>query len=198
MLTLLLTFWACTGSTDSGPPDTALGDCDPSATALPEACACADATVEVGGGESGFEGVDDGARVTMVHGPQGGWHVLAGAHFANFNPIVILHYTIAVQPEGVLVSDNTYRVLMVQDSECTGFYPGMYGYLNVSALAEGDRDTPPELLADRELTLEIVVTDTEGRTASDTLTAIATLDPSDAAPADTAGGDTAGEGTGAP
>ncbi len=191
MLTLLLTFSACTGRTDSGPPDTAR-DCDTSATALPEACACNDATVEVGGGESGFEGVDDGARVTMVHGPQGGWHVLAGARFANFNPIVTIHYTIALQPEGVLVSDNTYRVQMVQDAECTGFYPGMYGYLDVSGLAEGDQDTPPELLADREIWLAMEVTDTEGRTAFDTLPAVATLDPIDAAPADTAGGDTAG------
>ena len=39
---------------------------------------------------------------------------------------------------------------------------------------------PPELLAGRELLLRIDIEDEAGRTASDTLTAIAALDPIDA------------------
>jgi len=163
---VLLLLLACTG--DKG----ALNDSS--------ACGDAPATVEVGGGAMDFEPASDGDPVTMVHGPQGGWHVLASVRLDAVDPIVSLHYTIAVQPDGAVVSDNTYRVQILQDTPCGGYYPGMYGYLLVDALAEGELDTPPELLAGRELLLRIDIEDQAGRTASDTLTAVAALDPMDA------------------
>jgi hypothetical protein len=144
------------------------------------ACGASPASVEVGGGAMAFEPAADGDAVTMVHGPQGGWHVLASVRLDDVDPIVSLHYTIAVQPEGTVVSDNAYRVQSLEDTPCGGYYPGMYGYLLVDALAEGELDTPPELLAGRELLLRIDIEDEAGRTASDTLTAIAALDPIDA------------------
>ncbi|MES2638814.1 MAG: hypothetical protein V4850_05010 [Myxococcota bacterium] len=154
----------------------------PDDTAVDGGCFSNPGAVEVGGGSLTYEPVADGTDLTMVHGPQGGWHVLAGARFTDVSPIVEIHYTIeARSPEGevALVSDNSYRVQMVQDVECGGFYPGMYGYLNVTALVEGERDTPPELIAGHELVLTMAVTDQEGRTATDALTGIAALDPMD-------------------
>jgi hypothetical protein len=172
----LLFFLACGGPL--GAPDD---------TAVDEGCFSDQGAVEVGGGSLTYEPVADGTDLTMVHGPQGGWHVLASARFTDVSPIVEIHYTIeARSPEGdvALVSDNAYRVQMVQDVECGGFYPGMYGYLNVTALIDEEdeeRDTPPELIAGHELVLTMAVIDQEGRTATDTLTGTAALDPMDAA-----------------
>ncbi len=167
---------ACTGpgGDHSDRPGGDSGDTD-----LPEGCDASPATVEVGGGATGFESVEDGLALRMVHGPQGGWHVLASARLDHIDPIVSIHYTIEVEPDGVIVSDNTYRVQIVQDTSCGGYYPGMYGYLNVAALVDGERDTPPELLDGRELVVRMEVSDTAGRVATDSLTGIAARDPID-------------------
>ena len=161
----LFLLFACAGS--DLPDDTAGG------------CMSEAATVEIGGGTESFESVADGAEATMVHGPQGGWHVLASVSLRHVDPIVSIHYTIEVQPEGTIIADNTYRVQILEDAPCGGYYPGMYGYLDVRALAEGDRDTPPELLAARDLLIRIDISDLAGRTASDTLPVVAALDPMD-------------------
>lgn len=160
--------------------DDTTGDADADDTGLAGGCFSRPASVEVGGGALAFEPVAEGAELTMVHGPQGGWHVLASARFTGVNPIVSIHYTIAAgSAEGPIVADNTYRVQIVQDVECGGYYPGMYGYLDVRALLDGERDTPPELLAGEPLFLTLATTDLEGRVATDTLTGVAGLDPMD-------------------
>jgi hypothetical protein len=167
-----------TKSSDSG-GDSPGATCDTAGTALPAACACDDATVTIGTGDVSYVPVAAGAEVTMTHGPQGGWHVLGSAEMANLLPIVSIHYTITTQPEGAIVSDNLYRVQMVAEGECGGYYPGMFGYLDVTALATGDLDTPPELLAGHTLRLAMEVTDTEARTATAQLDVVAALDPMD-------------------
>lgn len=143
------------------------------------ACACEAASVEVGGGDVEFVPLTDGVEATMVHGPQGGWHILGGARMSNFSPIVRIHYTVTVEATGAIVADNNYRVEMRTDGECSGYYTGMYGYLDVRELAEGDLDTPPELLAGQELRLTMDVADELGAAASDSLLVIAALDPMD-------------------
>jgi hypothetical protein len=177
-LLLSLALAACTGSDGEDV-------CDTAGSSLAAACACSEPTVEVGSGEMIFEEMPEGSPLTMVHGPQGGWHMLGSARFENFAPIVAVHYSIDVVATGARVSDNNYRVQMVEDGECTGFYPGMYGYLMVAEIATGELDTPPELLGGEEMLLTMTVEDADGRTASDTLTVIAALDP-----ADEGGGDT--------
>ena len=162
--------------------DTDTGECVPttpsgSASALDAACACEAATVEIGGGSLTFEPYAEGDGAVMVHGPPGGWHVEASMRVTNTVPIVAIRYTI--DAEGARISDNSYRVQILQDGPCTGYYPGMYGYLNVAELALGEADTPPELLGGKELLLTMEITDFEGRTASDTLRMIAELDPID-------------------
>lgn len=168
---------ACTGLDNRA--DSLPGDSGDSAV---EGCASHAATVEIGGGAITFEPATDGADLTMVHGPQGGWHVLGSARLRYVNPIVSIHYTVEVLPEGSLIADNTYRVQILEDDPCGGYYPGMYGYLDVRALADGDLDTPPELLAGRDLLLRMDITDLDGRVATDTLSAVAALDPMDVEP----------------
>lgn len=171
----LLLFAACTGplgGASDGPNDSDSGD-------TLGGCGASPAIVEVGGGATTFEPVADGVALTMVHGPQGGWHVLASARLLHVEPIVSIHYTIEVVPDGVIVADNNYHVQIVQDVECGGYYPGMYGYLDVRALEDGERDTPPELLAGKELLVRMDVSVADELVATDTLTGVATLDPQD-------------------
>ena len=178
MTLLLLLLLACTGEGPSGPddsacvPDGAESDIDP-------ACDCYEPEVKVGGGADHFEEVADGAAVTMVHGPQGGWHVLGSARISFTVPLVRIHYEIEVPGRAVRVSDNNLSVMIVEDSACSGYYPGMYGYLDVSAIAEGEADTPPEVLAGETIVLRMTIEDAEGRTATDDLSAVAALDPMD-------------------
>jgi hypothetical protein len=136
-------------------------------------------TVEVGTGDAAYVPLEAGDSVTMVHGPQGGWHILGSASVQNSAPIVSLHFTIRTVEGGVLIADNTYRVLLVDDPPCGGSFPGMYAYLNVSALKEGEADTPPELLGGARLRMRIEATDDEGGVGAGEIEVIAALDPID-------------------
>lgn len=142
-------------------------------------CASQPASVVVGGGSSEYEPLSEGDPATLVHGPQGGWHVLASARVANTLNVVSITYTIHLLPEGTSLSFNQYRVQLVPYDDCTGDYAGMYGYLDVSALATGDDDTPPELLEGRDLELTLQVVDSEGREATASVTVVGELDPAD-------------------
>lgn len=135
----------------------------------------------IGSGE--YEWVDLSAQspVTMVHGPQGGWHMLGSARIDNTEPIVRIRFSIVVKDSGAVIADNTYTVQMIRDQDCSGYYPGMYGYLDVSALAEGEADTPPELLSNAPVIMEMTATDLEQRSATATLEVIAVPDPVDVA-----------------
>jgi hypothetical protein len=149
-------------------------------------------SVEIGGtavdgdGRQSWIPMAEGDAATMVHGPQGGWHVLASAYADGVGDIVRLTYTIVVLDSGAEVSWNNYTVQLAEYDGCGGMYPGMYGYLDVSGIASGEADTPPELLAGATLLLGMDLEDRDGRTARDELTVIAALDPQDE-PGDTGG-----------
>ncbi len=138
--------------------------------------------VTIGGGESSWEPLDDGSELTMVHGPQGGWHMLGSVRTQGMDAIIAVEYVItADEHDGAVISDNFYRVqsLTDPDDETVHTYPGMYGYLTVDELADGELDTPPELLSWQDVTLTMTVTDDSGRTASDTLQVVAAPDEED-------------------
>jgi hypothetical protein len=73
----------------------------------------------------------------------------------------------------------TYAVNLEPVDTCTGEALGRYGYLDVSAIAIGALDTPPELLAGQTLTLRLEATDFAGTTASDEVEVVAVPDPDD-------------------
>lgn len=138
--------------------------------------------VEIGAGERSFEPLQPGDSQQMVHGPQGGWHMLGSVRVTGFQPVIEVHYTItALEQDDALVSDNNYRVKALQDPEVEGryFYPGMYGYLDVSTLAEGELNTPPELLSYQRVRYEMTVSDTDSNSASASLELVAEPDPDD-------------------
>ena len=43
------------------------------------------------------------------------------------------------------------------DGDCSGYYVGMFGYINVSGLQDGELDTPPELLGGHDLRMSFHV-----------------------------------------
>jgi len=161
------------GDTDGGVDDTGTDSCWDKTP-----------TIEVGTGETTFEPLEDGDPVVMVHGPQGGWHMLGSVRIHSMESIIEVSYTITDEISGVRVSDNTYRVAVVVDGECTGFYPGMYGYLTVDELVTPAANRPPELLSYKTLEMKMDVTDYGGRTASKTVRVIAQPDPADVGSSD--------------
>ncbi len=164
----------------SGPP----GGRDSSEPA-PAGCFDHDPDIEVGTGAASFVSLNEGDPVVMVHGPQGGWHLLGSVRAWNMTDVVQIHFLVTVEETGAVVADNSLYVQMIREEECLGVYPGMYAYLNVTALADGDRDTPPELLAYQRLVFTATVTDQDGREVTASLPITATPDPSDLGDADT-------------
>ena len=150
-------------------------------------CGCDGATLEVGGTDYDDDGrpvwveMPEGSEQTMVHGPQGGWHVLAAARVRGTAEVVTLVYTINYPEKDAQLSAGTFKVMLVADDECGGYYPAMFGILDVSAIAEGEANTPPELLAGKNLRLSMTVDDGAGGEATDDVTVVAALDPMDAA-----------------
>ena len=66
----------------------------------------------------------------MVHGPQGGWHILGSVRIDAMYENVEIRYTITDVPSGHVVSDNDYFVQQVPLDGCEGEVIGRYGYLN--------------------------------------------------------------------
>ena len=150
-------------------------------TVGPDSNPCFDAApwAVIGTGESEWEDLNSGDAVTMVHGPQGGWHILGSAKAGNMGQLVSIHYTIHDVASGARIANNTYTLALKMDDECSGHFPGMYAYLNVSTLKTGDRDTPPELLAYNDLELTMDITNEYGMSISETVQVIAVPDPQD-------------------
>ncbi len=152
-----------TVDTDLPPPDT-----DPCGVFL-----------QVGTGEFSWEDLDSLQDVEMVHGPQGGWHILWSVMLSGTEPTAQLHGTITDLDSAVVVSDITYNVALDPVDDCIGESIGQYGYLDVSGLASGSLDTPPELLVGHTLLLRVEAADFAGTTASDDILVTAVADPED-------------------
>ena len=162
-----------TGVTDdTGRPDDTGGS-------GPIACEDRAPSVEIGTGDVIFESLEAGEPVVMVHGPQGGWHMLGSVRTHSMHNVIEVHFTVKDLESGVVVSDNLYRVAVVVDGECTGYYPGMYGYLNVTELATEHADRPPEVLGYKTVEMKMEVTDYEGRQVETSLLVTAQPDPID-------------------
>ena len=136
-------------------------------------------SLEIGTGETVFEELNAGDPVVMWHGPQGGWHILGSARVANMGHIIDMDFTITDRPSGVVVSNNFYRVGLSMEGDCVGTYPGMFGYLNVMPLSQGEQDTPPELIAYHELDVKMTATNADGLSVDTQILAIAQPDPAD-------------------
>jgi hypothetical protein len=117
------------------------------------------AVLDLGEGELEFQSFNDEMEATMVHGPQGGWHILASFQLENALQILDVEFTIIHLPTGELISDNSYRLAMILEEDCIGYYPGLYGYINIANLIDGEVDTPPEILAYDPIVMKMRIND---------------------------------------
>ena len=103
--------------------------------------------MELGEGDGSFEPFNSELEAMMIHGPQGGWHILGSFVLRNALQILDVEFTIEHLPTATLISDNSYRLAMIMDGECSGFYPGLYGYINVIPLEHEGLNEPHQLIA---------------------------------------------------
>lgn len=139
----------------------ALGGCPPE-----DACTEQAPSVVLGTAEPVFEPLEEGDPVRLVHGPQGGWHVLFAARAEHTTSEVTLRLTVDDRATDVPVSELTYEVNLFPDGECAGLYAGMVAIVDVDEL-DSDAATPAEALGGRELLVRLEVEDAMGRTAVD-------------------------------
>lgn len=118
-----------------------------------------------------FVALKDGDFVELVHGPQGGWHLLLAARAEHTTSDVILRLTVDETANDVPVSELTYEVALFPDGECAGVYAGIVAIVDVSEL---DADaTAAEALSGRELWIRLEIEDDRGRTAVDDVLVLA-------------------------
>jgi hypothetical protein len=160
---LLLVALGCAGDETGTEPDPV---CTPAA--------------HLGGAGVAFTSLSEGDPVVMVHGPQGGWHVECGVRFEGLGTPIDLHWWIDDLGTGVRVSESwlTVQPWSVADDPCAGDFTGMYGFLDVDELAEGELDSPPELLVGAELSIALEATGTEGSATAEVVV-LAEPDPAD-------------------
>ena len=170
-------FGCSTPVTETCATDT--GDTGVQVGTIEESCRCEEPSFEFGTGSNKFKSLDNGDKVTMVHGPQGGWHIWGSVRAINTRNVVKIQFTAVDVESQTTVVDVTNQVALATESECTGTYTGMYGFLDVESLAEGELDTPPELLCYHELELTMTMTDTGGRELVETKLVQAAPDQSD-------------------
>ena len=145
-----------TCSTDTADSGIQVGTIDAS-------CRCNEPSFDFGTGDSSFVPVSDGDDVTMIHGPQGGWHIWGSVRVSNTRDVVKIGFTAVDIESQKTVVDVTNQVALAMENDCTGTYTGMYGFIDVEELAVEELDTPPELLCLHDLELTMTLTDSGGR-----------------------------------
>jgi hypothetical protein len=141
---------------------------------LPDACANTGPSAELGTGEDAYEPLEAGAEHTMVHGPQGGWHLLFAMQLTAMAPVVEAWLTVTDRPTGELASEAHFRVGTTTTGECTAVYTNMYAHLDVP---RGSNAVETYGYHDFDLTLR--VEDRLGREGADAYSILAVPDPRD-------------------
>lgn len=149
------------------------------------------ASVTVGTGVKSYEPIVDGARLPLVFGPQGGWHIWTGFVTRNTRNRVTIKIRYYLTESGITVSDydEQLRFALVPDDDdpCLQSYFGITAFAadpDDVGLADGGCDTPPEVLGHRELCMQLEIIDEDGAAVSDTKCFIAVPSVDDATPID--------------
>lgn len=163
------------------------GNTDGTTTAPPAECLQDDIVLTCGTGETEFEALTPNMHVTMVHGPQGGWHIWTSisAQFAEQD--VALLPTITIPSEGDLKISSTtapgdFVALKYDVDTCTGTYVGQQARLDPSVVAANPDNWQSVVCgwAGETVHLRLDVSDlSDGRTASCEADVVVELDPGD-------------------
>lgn len=116
--------------------------------------------LELGTGTQSFAPLTNGQMVTIIAGPQGGFHVWAAARTrAPLDPMLI-KLTVKVKRSGAELSSTDYKVNLVKN----GTYSEWYA---MTALVPDPAD-----VRGKSTVIELIATDAAGRTATDSRTVI--------------------------
>ena len=145
------------------------GTSTPAGTLEPT-CACLAPVVEVGTGELVFSPLEDGDELRMVHGPQGGWHLLGAVRLTGFRTVVDVRPSARIG-ELPITAELSYRNLLEPEGPCVGTMVDLFLYLDTYWLVEAGEPTgtPAELISCRDVTMEICARDSDGRDECDTV-----------------------------
>lgn len=145
--------------------------------------------ITLGQGETEWIDLPDGEPVMMVHGPQGGWHILGSVRTYELGDVATIDFWIVDDASGIEVTRVEHKVLMTTGDDCADClqHIGMYGFLEVDELAGtqtcdwcGESDcVPPELLSGNPMTLCMSVEDQDEVSASACVGVVGDPDPED-------------------
>ena len=154
-------------NTDTGNEVTDSGDMDE------QPCGGGVPTLEIGTGETEFEAIDHGSNIEVIHGAQDGHHILGSLRTQNTTEITVVRFQIIPTTDGVAISDQTYRLLMLPDPSgepCTWNTIGMYAYL-------GRIDPGEASFLLNTVLIQMDLVDDYGREVSQSLEVIPFLNP---------------------
>lgn len=135
--------------------------------------------IELYSGDTAWTPILDGDAATMVHGPQDGWHFLAGVEVFGLSGMLSVIFDAADAATRIPVANTPYRWMLEEEEPCHGRSGSLYAFLDVRGLADGELDTPPEVLAWKPVDLQLTIADESGRSATHALTVEAEPDPMD-------------------
>ena len=144
-------------------------------------------SLTAGTGAEAYVALADLDPVTMVHGPQGGWHVETSGLVGGSTGEVSVAPFLVRRSDGMQVAGDQQEQFIglvgYDDTACTGSFFGVRAFLD-DAFESLDTGTEPQdficSLAGEILTLTVNLTDlTSGATATSTVDVTATLDQND-------------------
>lgn len=117
------------------------------------------ATFELGTGETGFEPLADGDALPIISGPQGGCHFWFSVRTDGFaQRRFLVRYEVKFTESGTTTGSRSRFTVRLRPDETS---PGICQYTGLTAFL-----IEPWRFAGDRVTLEVEVTDDEGRTAS--------------------------------
>lgn len=155
----------------AGPQDLAAETADTAASPCGVEAPDALHQLTIGTGEDVFEALQPGDEVPIIYGPQGGWHVWLGLRASHLEKLTTIRAVLIETESQQVVSETVNRVGLEADEElsCQSSFAGLVAYLDVDELTRGACDTPPELLHEREVCIQMEAEDMEGSSASSEL-----------------------------
>ena len=171
-----LTLLSCTaGGADSG--DCELAGVTEGLGIIESECACLEPRLEVGTGERSFIPLEDGDDLEIVHGPQGGWHLLAAAWAENMRDVVQFEIWAEFEETGErFTTQMSYRAPLVCEDTCVGVFTDIFMFIDVNHFEDF---IPPTTMACESVLMGICASDHDGREACGEKRVRAVPDPDD-------------------
>lgn len=152
-------------------------------------CEGLEPSLSLGTGEFHFEAIDDGDAVTLVNGPQGGWHVWTSGLLTGLGPVVSVLATLVDEQSAIPIAGSDDLPVTLDLSEpgtgtfapdtCAASFFGLFAYIDdAQPMGEDSYLDLICMLEGRPLSFSAKVTDeASGAVVTDSVRVRARLDP---------------------